>query len=668
VTLIEMLQSHPWDSGHISLEPRVLGPDRQVGYDIAIPGSRRRLEVKLNPTREDVRTFLRTVADDPDVAENTTSYEFVHARGSAALRDLQTVLLLAREVVHATEFTNRSSELTTGQRDLVSQLSLHAYQACRRITVSSMPETHVDTVLRWRTDFIFGENDSLVVRDRLRARIADASQERATLDVAVLIDELNSLGFTSRLVQRPDLTALSRPVQEAIAVLALLDSPLPRRVLQEAIDADDASMVELERLAASAPLVTETGVLLTWRVGGVHVPRFHQLLSEVLRSLLRIASDRNQHHLAVTQVRNIARLAVELQETDPELVADSYRHAEKVFKTRGNLQLALSASRVALRASERPPLLANRVTDEQLRARAQTLICGESWVLQRTGDLDAAERLAQQSLQLGEKLGWDRNTAFRLKCLGRLQRLRAEQEGVEESKRRELLGESERLLLEAARAFAKSDEFGPGHPEIGDCKSLLARTLMVAGRRREAWDQLLEAESLLETHVGQKDWVDALILEGELLHLDGAELQSLARIDEALTSFPDSPDSDVTEITARALALRGKVGSRRSRERSAADHERSAQLYEELEDYQRADDQRWAAFVAADRVPPDLSRFLDGERNGVRVAAVLALEDELAASAKRSVGRRTVGLTAAKAKQLLARARLDAERREHMWR
>jgi tetratricopeptide (TPR) repeat protein len=666
VRLLGALTLQPWQDASLSTEPRHHGPNGQVGYDIGLPNSRRRLEVKRSPTRDEVKDFVQTVADDPDARDGTTTFELVHGRGAAAVADLKAVVDLANEAPDAVTFERRYEQLTPEQQELAEPFGPREWVAFRQMRTAYRPVEHVRMTVQWITDRMYGLGPAQAVRDRLAIRFAEAAERRTTLHVTELRDELGQIGGQAYLAPGADVTGLPTHVQAALAILTVLDSPLPRRILASAVGADDTSLADINDFVAMDELAGEPAVLLSRSIGAVSTVRGRALLADVLRLLLNIASDRSQRAVALTQVRNIARLAEHLQDDDPELAADAYRKAEKPFKARGNLQLALNAARVALRASERAPRGVSNVTDEQLRARAQTLICGESWVLQRIGELDEAERVAQASLELGEHLGWKRNTAYCLKCRGRLARMRAERSNDPDD-RQALLADSVNLLLAAVEAFGNSSEFGPNHPEVGDCRSLLARTFLVAGQRRGAWRELLQAQELLAGEEGQKDWADALILEAELLYHDGDVAGAARRINDALNAFPESVDSDATEITARALALRGRVQVRRDRGAAATDFHRSADLYEELEDFRRADEQRWTAWSTAGEVPAELAPYLEDESVGVRVAAVKALQRELAESLQRAVGQRR-GLSSVRARQLIIDARLDADRRERRWR
>ena len=138
------------------------------------------------------------------------------------------------------------------------------------------------------------------------------------------------------------------------------------------------------------------------------------------------------------------------------------------------------------------------------------LICGQSWVLQRVNKLENAEAAALESLALGKKLPWPRNTAFCSKCLGRLCRLQAE--AADDAPTREkYLARSEGYLVDAIAEFeglAASDR----HAEIGDCQSLFGRTLLVANRLEDAQVAARKAESLLSASDG-KDYQDLQILQ-----------------------------------------------------------------------------------------------------------------------------------------------------------
>ena len=104
----------------------------------------------------------------------------------------------------------------------------------------------------------------------------------------------------------------------------------------------------------------------------------------------------------------------------------------------------------------------------------------------RINRLDEADAYAIKSLEIGENINWLRNTAFCKKCLGRLRRIQAEC-SPKKSTKASLLKESQEFLLEAIRLFASNvAEYGPKHPEVGDCYSLLGRTFLAMGNVTDA--------------------------------------------------------------------------------------------------------------------------------------------------------------------------------------
>ena len=181
------------------------------------------------------------------------------------------------------------------------------------------------------------------------------------------------------------------------------------------------------------------------------------------------------------------------------------------------------------------------------------MICGRSWVLQRVNRLDEAKTDAKQSLKLGNTLKWHRNTAFCLKCLGRLSRMEAEA-ATDGAEKQELLAESERYLRQAIKAFTQLDEH-ECEEEVAECHSLLGRTLLVAGRLREARDEAVEAQSRLHDPAG-KEYLDLQILRGDLvLGHDAPLAESL--YSEIIRQCEDG-DAQYSEIRARAFYARGR--------------------------------------------------------------------------------------------------------------
>ena len=206
---------------------------------------------------------------------------------------------------------------------------------------------------------------------------------------------------------------------------------------------------------------------------------------------------------------NTVKLAQECSATHPRSVAHVFRILDKFLKRRGDKRLVFDIANLSIDATQRAALR----NEEVIKDEAQVLICGRSWVLQRIGRFAEAQVAAGKSLQLGQDIGWDLNTAYCKKCMGRLFRLQAEKEQGEQ--KATLLGQSVKSLKEGIERFGKLGNFGPTHPEVGDCYSLLGRTSLVTGRFREAETAVQKAHNLISDH-GSKDYLDLVILSGDL--------------------------------------------------------------------------------------------------------------------------------------------------------
>ena len=107
--------------------------------------------------------------------------------------------------------------------------------------------------------------------------------------------------------------------------------------------------------------------------------------------------------------------------TAADQVSRTFRTIQSCLKSAGDKRLVLEVARRSIEASKAPGRRKAQVEDEAIAA-----ICGVSWVYQRTGRLPEALTEAKRSLELGKDISWHRNTAFCLKCLGRLKRMQSE--------------------------------------------------------------------------------------------------------------------------------------------------------------------------------------------------------------------------------------------------
>ena len=290
------------------------------------------------------------------------------------------------------------------------------------------------------------------------------------------------------------------------------------------------------------------------------------------------------------------------------------------------------------------------------------MICGQSWVLQRVNKLENAEAAALESLALGKKLPWPRNTAFCLKCLGRLCRLQAE--AADDAPTRErYLARSEGYLVDAIAQFeslADSDR----HAEIGDCQSLLGRTLLVANRLKDAQVAARTAESLLSVSDG-KDYQDLQILHGDLIaphDVHAADGFYTTVIQQCANN-----DARYSEVRARAYSARARSRLTHGRKLHAKrDFEAAADIWKYLQD-PAVRDAEWGVLSCSTQ--PSLKPTLLESRSrssAVRVRAVRIHEQRMQ-SVRGKAARRTAEVSDLYLERLICEAKNEDAIDELEW-
>jgi hypothetical protein len=258
------------------------------------------------------------------------------------------------------------------------------------------------------------------------------------------------------------------------------------------------------------------------------------------------------------------------------------------------------------------------------------LICGVSWVHQRTGRLEQARLDAERSLAIGRDIGWERNTAFCRKCLGRLTRMEAE--ALRDAPQRvAALAESERLLRDAIDRFTALGI----EAEVGDCYSLLARTYLVDNRLTDAREAAHEA-GLRLVELGTKDYLDLQMVKADILAMSNRRAAEAIYTD--VLQEVGGGDAQKSEIFARAYLQRGRVRMLlREPDPAAADFREAAAIWGALDD-PAADLANWELERVADTLDRDTLRQLEAEPVAIRVRVARLVRDRSAgrkAAAKR---------------------------------
>jgi tetratricopeptide (TPR) repeat protein len=286
------------------------------------------------------------------------------------------------------------------------------------------------------------------------------------------------------------------------------------------------------------------------------------------------------------QIENIVALSKACAPFRPESVIDVFGRVQTILKAMGDKHLVLDVANLCFDC-------ANRLESSEAaaRTRALTLICGRSWVYQRIGRLDEAMVLARKSLDLGNRIPWPRNTAYCVKCIGRLRRMQA-LASSDRAQRNGLLAESSEKLKEAIELFENSVEHGPTDPDTGDCYSLLGRTYLESGDLKLADECVRKAFDILPSG-NSKDYLDLKILAGDVEakrgNVEGAEVHYT---DVLNTAIPD--DHERSEILARAHLQRGIARQHlRRAEGAKADFQKALEIWTQLDERVSAARAEW---------------------------------------------------------------------------
>ena len=421
-------------------------------------------------------------------------------------------------------------------------------------------------------------------------------------------------------------------------ILQHVPAPFPIDILCRTTGMTHDSLLSAAQTHPGPPVLSlHNGDLLTttyYRPVSPLPPSPGVVLSDALESLLSGIRQGGPHATTRDDIRNVLVLA-SASDVRPDVIARVFEITQIPIKRLGDKRLVWQAATLSLAAAAREPRY-----EEHAQAEAKALICGHSWVLQRVNRLERAEAAALESLALGKKLPWPRNTAFCLKCLGRLSRIQAAA-ADDTAKRQVFLAKSEQYLLDAIAAFAELTD-NDRHAEMGDCHSLLGRTLLVANRLEDARLAALKAESLLDASSG-KDYQDLQILRGDLAaptDAGSAEGFYTAAIQQCRKD-----DAQYSEILARAYYSRARCRRAHGRRSHAkSDFGAAAKIWKELQD-PAVSDAEWGALTCADSLSLDRTLLESrSQSSAVRVCAFQNHEKRLQ-SVQGRAARRTAPVT-----------------------
>jgi tetratricopeptide (TPR) repeat protein len=591
--------SAPHKSTGLGIESRTVhGPDGVVtaGDIVVDDGGRIVWEAKLSATRHEVVEWLGSVRAASDAGDDMSEFGLVYSQvktpilsGIARLRDV------------AVECGGSDSKFSALARDtdhltaIRSILGPDYLKLLARLRFVNAPEPLLADQLRDRARFLAGEDADRLIAFLYQLFSAGASNRHhyETTQIIQSVKE-QSIGLSPP----PGRAFIEVPVlaQRALIVLAACPSGLPCEALCAATEVNVADLtLELQSFVQQKMVVEDCGTLrlVGWR------PSFEQHLDFLEASLDRLLSWLLDHEMsplagiATRGAMSIARLALKRR---PGLALKLFQAAEHVIKNLGDKHMLLEVSELCIQAANDP---CDVDRDLKAKAKAQAMLCGHSWVYQRTGRLSEARVWAEKSERLGRDIGWGRNTAFARKCLGRLDRIQAET--ADDPMKKVLLASSEEKLREAITLFSQSTEFGASSRQVGDCYSLLGRTQITAGDRLTAAESIRKADEIL-TPAAMKEYFDLKILAADLEAAKG-NFPAAEQYYSEVVDTHISGQRELSEICARAYARRGQVRMRSGRKDTGArDLSRAAETWRALDEHEFASEAEWTRLSADSRI------------------------------------------------------------------
>lgn len=568
----------------ISLEPRKAGAV-VTAWDVHSSPPDELAEVKLDPTRSDVLGWLVRVRD----ANHGGAFVLMCGRKHGDL--LSDVEVLSRLANEARDDAEKFSSLAEAQEvsnadEIRARLGFNHQALLARLHVAGQSMDALREEIDFRARWLAGAR-AQDLSQFLFTKFSEGNEVRRSFDVNKLVEDIESTGITLYTPPEVVLADEKLEIAKTLFLLQRCKAPLPISVVAKTIE---TSVEELEQLLAP---FEQLGVVTPDADGIRMVPRTTQiiaaghadLLARALGFLLDFVKAQRDDFKSRQQIQNIIALSRACATDRPEAVIDVFGRVQSTLKAMGDKHLVLEIADLCLGC-------ANRLqTEAAARARALILICGKSWVYQRIERLDEAMALARKSLDLGNKIPWPRNTAYCVKCIGRLLRMQAAV-CSDQTQRSTLLTESSDKLKEAVQRFEQSAEHGPTDPDTGDCYSLLGRTHLHAGQLQLADECVRKAFDILPSG-NSKEYLDLKILAGDLEsgrgNLEGAEVHYT---DVLNTVIP--PDHERSEIIARAHLQRGIARQRLRRTQAAkADYQKSLDIWTELDERVAAAKAEW---------------------------------------------------------------------------
>ena len=558
----------PKFSPFIKIEPRIEDGNRLVRWDIQILSAatqQEAIEAKSNLSNPDVLEFCRRVAEHSVPNANQT-FHLTYGDGSPSnLTALEALARMAREADDHRAFQVRlRRERPKGDPQIFDALGDKAYHRLRAIKPEPHPHQAIKRDIRSMSGHMAGPSQAAALANFLFRRLHEAMQNRESILLKTLISEIATEGITLKPLQEDDLGHVSDDVRFLVDAIRHCPNPIPVAVAAIAAGLSTEKLLsQLDPYFQSEGLSNTDGMIeasLTARK--LAPPKLNPQASNVITALLEHIKINKNSSVCLHQAENVIALFRLLESPSGTLTLDVFERLDKPLKRFATKKQVLVFANLCIEKARLVQSESHEEMKNAAKAVAKALICGVSWVAQRVGNLRQAALSGTQSLEMGKKIPWPRNTAFCLKCLGRLKRLEAE--GFKKGRRQnELLNASTKSFLEAIELFEEGFGNGPLTSEVGDCWSLLGRTYLVHEKLPEATDALNNAAQYL-TDEGDKDYLDWLILVGDLAMRRVAYPKAEQHYQRVIDSV-DHTDVERSEICARAWLQLGVCRSKSGR-------------------------------------------------------------------------------------------------------
>jgi hypothetical protein len=623
---------NPLKERTISMEPRITGGGIFTCWDVRTSPPEVVTEAKSRPKRDEILNWLDYVELGTRQTE-ASQFELFYGRGApGVVNAIDRLCRIAQEANgDASKFQSLVALESNKDFDLVLEcLKTNPHKSLLRVRLTPLDPNTLGGDISFRLRHLVREQDGSRLYDFLVSKFHKGIEQRATFRIRDLIEETQKAGiefYPPPVFESQDLDPV---VSGAIFILQNCATGLPAGPLAAALN---CSIVELELLLSShisqRVLFHEEGL---WTVARFKPPLTHEdgpsLLARALSQLLEFIRANKQNVTGWSQVANAVALGKACQSDDPELVSGLFWRLDKLLKRTGDKHLVLEVANLSISAAHRHPR-----TETKAKGEAVALICGRSWVYQRIDRLGEARVDGEKSLQLGKDIGWDRNSVYCLKCLGRLVRMEAQRDRQNPSFK-ELLAVSIKHLEDAIAWFPKISDLSEREriSEAGDCFSLLGRSYLVAG-------DLVKAEAAARSAIdritdkGSKDYADLQILLGDLARAKRDRNAALGFYDEAIGAA-GADDAEKSEIAARAHFQKGLLAG------STAELDTAARIWAELDEDHNADEARWHSMKLSKKIPPGAEDMLKAESSSVRVEAFRLHAARLETLGQRFRGRR----------------------------